>query len=140
MPEVQKQLPAITESSRPFWQAARRHELVVYGCASCGALYSQVTVCSCCGNPRMEWVKVSGKGQVFTFCVYRQSFHPAWAEDIPYNVAYVKLDEGPLLMTNIVGCDNEEIHIGMPVEVVFEDISDEVTLPKFKPINRHKDT
>jgi len=82
----------------------------------------------------MEWVKVSGKGRVFTFCVYRQAFNPAWQEDIPYNVAYVKLDEGPLLIANIVGCSNDDIRVGMPVQVVFDDVSDEVTLPKFTPV------
>ena len=83
----------------------------------------------------MEWVKVSGKGQVYTFCVYRQPFHPAWADEIPYNVAYVKLEEGPLLLTNIVECDNDDIFIGMPVQVTYEDVSGEVTLPNFKPIS-----
>ena len=78
----------------------------------------------------MEWVKVSGKGQVFTFCVYRQAFHPAWQKDIPYNVAYVKLDEGPLLITSIVGCSDDGIRVGMPVRVVFDDVSDKLTFIK----------
>lgn len=134
MPEIIKQLPLITSLNKPFWDAAKRHKLVVYKCLNCGSLYSQPTACVVCDSPRMDWVKVSGKGQVFTFCIYHQAFHPAWKGDIPYNVAYVKLDEGPLLMTNIVGCANKDIYIGMPVEVVFEDIIEEVTLPKFKPV------
>jgi uncharacterized OB-fold protein len=132
MPEIRKELPAINASNKPFWEAARRHELVVYGCR-CGALYSSITECTACGKPDMKWVRVSGRGQVFTFCIYQQAFHPAWKDDIPYNVAYVKLDEGPLLITNIVGCDNKDMYIGMPVEAVFEDITDEVTLPRFRP-------
>ena len=134
MPEFKKQLPLVTASNRPFWEFARRHELVVYGCQHCGALYSQITECIACDNPRMEWVKVSGKGKVFTFCVYQQAFHPAWQKDVPYNVIYVKLDEGPLLITNIVGCSDDDIRVGMPVQVVFDDVSDEVTLPKFTPV------
>jgi len=133
MPEFSKQPPAVTASNRPFWEATRRHELVVYGCKNCGALYSQITDCIACDSPRMDWVKVSGKGQVFTFCVFKQAFHPDWQKDVPYNVAYVKLDEGPLLISNIVDCVNGAVHIGMPVKVVFDDISDEVTLPKFAP-------
>jgi uncharacterized OB-fold protein len=133
MPEIKKQLPSITVSNQPFWDAARRHELVAYKCANCGTFYAQQVLCLRCNNPRMSWVKVSGKAEVFTFCVYRQSFHPAWDKDIPYNVAYVQLAEGPILMTNIVGCENKDIYIGMPVEVVFEKINEEVTLPKFKP-------
>jgi uncharacterized OB-fold protein len=134
MAEPQKQLPNITASDRPFWEAAHRHELVAYGCKSCGTFSSRVAPCSVCDDPQMQWVKVSGKGRVFTFCVFRQAFHPAWQDDIPYNAAYVKLGEGPLLITSIVGCANEEIYIGMPVEVVFEDVTGEVTLPKFRPI------
>ncbi len=134
MPEIKKQLPLITASNKAFWEAARRHELVVCKCRNCGALYAHSTTCAACGSTRPEWVKASGRGQVFTFCIYHQPFHPAWQDVIPYNVAYVKLDEGPLLMTNIVGCDNKDIYIDMPVEVVFEDINDEVTLPKFKPL------
>ena len=134
MPDIKKQLPAITASNKAFWDAARRHELIVYKCLNCGVLYSQSIDCTSCDSPCMEWVKVSGKGQVFTFCIYHQAFHPAWKDDIPYNVAYVKLDEGPLLMTNIVGCANKDIYIGMPVTVVFEDLTEEITLPKFKPV------
>jgi len=133
MAEYQKQLPAVTASNRPFWEAARRHELVVYRCAGCGACNTTGAGCTCDG-PESAWVEARGRGQVFTFCVYRQAFHPAWQGDIPYNVAYVKLDEGPLLITNIVGCGNEDIYISMPVEVVFEDISGQISLPKFRPV------
>jgi uncharacterized OB-fold protein len=134
VPEIKKQLPLITAANKAFWGAAKKHELVVNKCLNCGALYSNVTECSACDNPRMGWIKVSGKGEVFTFCIYHQAFHPAWKDDIPYNVAYVKLDEGPLLMSNIVDCANKDIYIGMPVAVVFEDLTEEITLPKFKPV------
>jgi len=134
MSEYKKQLPLITAIDKPFWEAAKRHELVAYRCLNCGTFYSHPTDCVACDKPKMDWVRVSGKGQVFTFGIYHQLYHPAWKEDIPYNVAWVKLDEGPLLMSNIVECKNEDIHIGMPVEVVFDDVTEEVTLPKFKPV------
>ena len=134
MTEIKKQLPAITTSNKAFWDAAKRHELVVYRCSSCGTFYSGVTECTACDRPGMAWVKASGKGEVYTFCIFHQAFHPAWQDDIPYNVAYVKLEEGPLLVTNIVGCANDDIYIGMPVEVVFDDVTEEVTLPKFRPV------
>ena len=134
MSEYKKQLPDITPLDKPFWDAAKRHELVAYRCLNCGTYYSQVTDCLACDSPKMDWVKVSGKGQVFTFGIYHQLYHPAWKEDIPYNVAWVKLDEGPLLITNIVECKNEDIYVEMPVEVVFDDVTDEVTLPKFRPV------
>jgi uncharacterized OB-fold protein len=134
MAEYKKQLPVITSSDKPFWEAARKHELMAYRCLNCGTFYSQVTDCIACDSPRMAWVRVSGKGKVFTFCVFHQSFHPAWKDDIPYNVTYVKLDEGPDLISNIVDCPNKDIYIDMPVEVVFDDVTDEVTLPKFRPV------
>jgi len=118
MTEIKKQLPLITASNRAFWAAAKRHELVAYKCLNCGAIYSQAVDCTTCDSPHMEWVKVSGRGEVFTFCIYHWSFHPAWKDDIPYNASYVKLAEGPLMITNIVDCDNKEIRIGMPVEVL----------------------
>jgi uncharacterized OB-fold protein len=133
MAEYTKQLPLITSSDKPFWEAARRHELAAYQCSNCGTFYSQVTDCVACDSPKMTWVKVSGKGQVFTFCIFQQLYHPAWKVDLPYNVAWIKLDEGPIVIGNIVGCKNEDIQIEMPVEVVFEDITPEVTLPKFRP-------
>ena len=134
MSEYKKQLPDITSTDKPFWDAAKRHELMAYRCLNCGTFYSQATDCIACDSPRMGWVRVSGKGEVFTFGIYHQLYHPAWKEDIPYNVAWIKLDEGPLLMSNIVECKNEDIYIGMPVEVVFDDVTEEVTLPKFKPV------
>ena len=134
MTEYKKQLPDITSVDKPFWDAAKKHELVAYQCLNCGTFYSQVTDCVACDNPRMEWVKVSGKGEVYTFGIYHQLYHPAWKEEIPYNVSWIKLDEGPLIMSNVVECKNEDLYVGMPVEVVFDDVTEEVTLPKFKPV------
>jgi len=70
---------------------------------------------------------------VFTFGVVHQLYHPAWKNDIPYNVAWIKLDEGPVMLSNVVQCKNEDLYVGMPVEVVFDDITNEISLPKFKP-------
>ena len=138
MSEYTKQLPEITSYTQKYWDAARRHELMAYRCLSCGAFYSKVIDCVACDNPKMDWVKVSGKGRVFTFCIFHQLYHPAWKEEIPYNVAWIKLDEGPLLMGNVVECNNEDLYIEMPVEVVFDDVTEEVTLPKFKPTASHR--
>lgn len=136
MPEIKKQLPLITSSERPFWEGAKRHELMAYQCQNCRTFYYPVIHCVSCDKPEMKWVKVSGKGHVYTFVIYHQLYHPAWKEDIPYNVCWIKLDEGPLLLSNLVQCKNEEIYIGMPVEVIFEDATEEVTLPKFKPLRK----
>ena len=114
MTEYKKQLPLITSVDKPFWEAAKRHELLAYRCLNCGAYYSVVIDCVKCSAPHMEWVKVSGKGKVYTYTVYHQLYNPAWKEDIPYNAAWVQLDEGPLILTNIVGIKNEDLHVGAP--------------------------
>ena len=133
MSEIKKQLPIITLSDRAFWEGAKRHELMAYKCLNCGTFYYPAVHCVSCNDPKMEWVKVSGKGSIYTFVIYHQLYHPGWKGDIPYNVAWIKLEEGPLLLSNIVECKNEDIEIGMPVEVMFEDVTEEVSLPKFRP-------
>ena len=133
MTEYRKQLPLITASDKPFWDAAKRHELMAYKCQHCGAFYSLVIDCVKCSAPRMAWVKVSGKGKIYTYAVYHRVYSPMWKDDIPYNAAWVELEEGPIMMCNIVGVKNEDLHVGMPVEVTYDDITEEVTLPKFKP-------
>lgn len=82
----------------------------------------------------MEWVKVSGRGQVYSYGIYHQLYHPAWKADLPYNIAWIKLDEGPILLSNVIECKNEDLYVGMPVTVVFDDVTAEDTLPRFKPI------
>jgi uncharacterized OB-fold protein len=81
-----------------------------------------------------EWVAVSGKGRVYTWTVFHQVYHPAFKNDAPYNVAIIKLDEGPQLISNVTGCELSDIYMDMPVEVVFEKATEDVTLPKFRPV------
>ena len=135
MSDVRKQLPIVTSSDRPFWEGAKRHELMAYKCSSCGAIYYPAIDCVSCDRPRMEWTRVSGKGTVHTFVIYHKVYHAGWKDDVPYNVAWIKLDEGPLLLSNIVGCRNEQIFIGMRVEVVFADVTEDVTLHRFKAVS-----
>ena len=80
-----------------------------------------------------EWVQLSGRGTVYSWVVVHQSQHPAFNPDAPYNVVIVELDEGPRLHANLVDCPNDEIHIGMPVEVVFDKVSDDTALVKWRP-------
>jgi len=131
---VEKPLPRPTEDSAPFWEAAFRGELRMQKCADCAHVrFPPALLCARCLSDRAEWVRLSGRGTVYSWIVVHQSQHPAFNADVPYNVAIIELEEGPRLHTNIVECVNEQIHIGMPVEVVFEDATPAVTLPKFKP-------
>jgi hypothetical protein len=81
----------------------------------------------------MEWVRSSGKGTVHTFTVIQQNVMPGFAQEVPYVFAIIELTEGVRLTTNIVDCAPAEVYIGMPVVVVFEPISPEISLPKFRP-------
>jgi uncharacterized OB-fold protein len=129
--EYDRPLPEITASSKPFWDGTKKHKLMVYQCQNCGARYFPATDCMICDNPKMEWSEVSGHGKVYSFIIYYTNYHTKWKKHVPYNVAWIKLDEGPIIMSNIVNCQNKDIYIDMPVEVVFDDVTSEITLPKF---------
>ncbi len=129
-------MPRITVDDAPFWEGAVRHELWQQRCVDCRTYHEPpVEACWQCHTepPRIEWARVSGRGIVFTFNVYHRAYHPWFADMVPYNTAIVELDEGPLIRTRITGCANDQISIGMPVEVVFENVSSTVTLPNFRP-------
>ena len=130
----ERPIPAITAEMRPFYDAARRGELVVQRCRGCGALrFPARALCSDCLAVDAEWAPVTGRGEVYSFNVMHQIYHPGFAAEVPYAVVLVQLAEGPRLLSNLVGIAPDAIRIGMPVRVVFEDVSDEVTLPKFAP-------
>ena len=80
-----------------------------------------------------EWVKCSGRGKVYTFTATYQNQTPGFRESLPYIMAYVELDEGLKMLTNLVNCAPEQVKIDMPVEVVYDDVTPEVTLAKFRP-------
>ena len=132
--EYTKPIPVITGELKPFFDAAKRHELAVQRCAQCGTYrFPPRELCSSCLSTRSEWTKVSGAGEIFSFNVMHQVYHPGFAAEVPYAVVVVKLKEGAKMNSNLRGIAPHAIKIGMPVQVVFEDISDEVTLPKFVP-------
>ncbi|MBI2863092.1 MAG: Zn-ribbon domain-containing OB-fold protein [Chloroflexi bacterium] len=134
MAESEVPLPVPDERSKPFFEGAKRHELVLQKCKSCGAVLWPVKFrCDSCLNTELEWAKVSGKGKLYTFAIMHQVFHPGFADKVPYNIAVVELDEGLRVTTNVVGCSNSELRADMPLEVTFEDLSEKVTIPKFKP-------
>ncbi len=130
-----KPLPGVDEETKPFWDYAKQHELRMQKCTKCGDFYyPPSSMCPHCHNWGAEWVKLSGKGEVYSFIVVRRATNPAFAKEIPYVVAIIKTSEGTRLISNVVGCKPEDVKIGMPVEVVFEDINEDFSLPKFKPV------
>lgn len=133
--DYKKPVPIPDEASQPFFDGAREHLLLIQQCSTCGAVMWPVkSRCDNCLRPTVTWVQASGKGRLYSFALMHQVYHPGFASEAPYNVAQVDLEEGLRILTNIVGCSNADLHIGMSLEVTFEEISDEVTLPKFKPV------
>lgn len=128
-------IPTITPELVPFFDAARRGELAVQRCGACGThRFPPRPLCSTCLSTDAEWVTVAGTGEVFSFNVMHQVYHPAFASEVPYAVVVVKLDEGVKLTSNLVDLPVDQIRIGMRVKAVFEKLSDEVTLPKFQAV------
>jgi uncharacterized OB-fold protein len=129
-----KPLPRIDEESRPWWEALQRHELYIQKCRACGELrYYPRALCTECLSPNVEWLKCSGRAKVYTFTTTYQNQTPGFRESLPYIMAYVELEEGVKMLTNLVDCTPEQVRIDMPVEVVYEDVTPEVTLAKFRP-------
>ena len=130
-----KPLPGPDVESAPFWSACKEHRLTMQYCVDCHhQQYPPVTFCEKCRSAKTSWGDVSGRGKVYSWIVVR---HPipsdVFGDVVPYVVALIELEEGPRMASNIVGCDVESITDGMAVEVVFDDVTPEISLPKFRP-------
>ena len=129
-----KPLPHITALARPFWQGTHEHELRLQRCRACGSFqFPPQVLCRACLAEEQDWTSTSGKATVYSFVVQHRPATPAFVDDVPYVVAVVELEEGPLLLTNIVECAPDEVTVGMAVEVTFVDATDEITLYPFRP-------
>ncbi len=126
-------IPVVTPELEPFFAAAREGRLVVQRCLSCGQLrFPARNLCSDCLSTDSEWTSVCGRGAVYSFFWMHQVYHPAFADEVPYPVVVVELEEGPRMTTNLQGCTRDTLHVGLPVEVFFEQRGD-VRLPQFRP-------
>lgn len=130
-----KPVPTIDDDNRQFWEAARERRLDLQRCGQCGELrYPISPYCPNCLSNEFTWEPVSGRGTVFSYIVFHQVYNKAFADDVPYNVALVQLDEGPRMFSNIVNVDNNEVKVGDRVTVVFDDVTPELTIPRFEPV------
>ncbi len=135
MAEEPKLIPQVTSELKPFFDAARQHKLAVQKCDNCGALrFPAAPLCLACDSDKASWVPVSGRGEVFSFTIMHRAYHPAIK--VPYTLAVIELKEGAKITSNVIDIEPSKVKCGMPVEVVFEKLSDEVTLPKFRPAAR----
>jgi uncharacterized OB-fold protein len=121
--------------AKPFWANLQQHKLTQQRCSSCKKMFGfpPQALCPHCLASEFEWVPLSGKGKIYSHIAYHRAWIPSYQDKVPYNVSLVDLEEGGRLVTNVIGCAPEDVKIGMPVEVVFEDFP-EYTLPKFRPV------
>jgi uncharacterized OB-fold protein len=132
MSEYVKPLPQPSKTSRPFWEAAKRHELMLQRCEACHQfIYYPRARCPHCFSDRLVWRRCSGKGKLYSFTVVHRPSTRLFA-DAPYVLAIVELEEGPRMTTNIVA-PPQSLKVDMPVTVFFDDVTPECTLVKFKP-------
>ncbi|HWO93311.1 MAG TPA: Zn-ribbon domain-containing OB-fold protein [Dehalococcoidia bacterium] len=126
--------PLNPQASGPFWDGAKRHELMMPHCRTCDSLFFYPReACPMCLSPDIDWTRASGRGRLYSYTVIYQPAHPAFAADAPYIYALVQLDEGPRMISNLVDCAPEAAYVDMPLEAVFDDVTPEVTLVKFRP-------
>ena len=119
-PDPQYKRPVVDWESRAYWEGAGRGELVLQRCRHCGVVQHRPRgLCVSCLSDEIEHFVASGLATVYTFSVVRQNQMPEFREAVPYVIAYVQLDEGPQLLTNIVGCEPAAVSIGMRVRVEF---------------------
>jgi uncharacterized OB-fold protein len=127
-------LPAPDVTTDEFWAATRDGRLLIKRCADCGrAHYYPRPFCSFCWSETVTWEEASGRGTLYTWSVVHQNDLPPFADRVPYVAAIVDLEEGPRVMTNVVDCEFDALRVGMAVEVVFREETDDVTLAVFRP-------
>ena len=132
MPE--KPIPESDELWQPFFDGARNGTLMVQRCQACESHLAPGTArCTECWSESLAWVQASGQGTLFSYSIVHHIGHPGFRDEVPYVIAVVELEEGPRLNTNIVRDDDTELKVGIPVEVVFEVLSEEISIPKFRP-------
>jgi uncharacterized OB-fold protein len=129
-------MPAPDATTQFFWDAASRRELWIQQCQSCKKyVHYPKTICRFCQSRELAGARVSGRATLYSWTIAEQPFHPFWVDRVPYTLATVELVEQPGLMflTQIVDCPEDELVSGMPLEVVFEELSPELTVPFFRP-------
>jgi uncharacterized protein len=136
MSEGRRARPVPTPETVHFWEGTRGRELRLQRCNECGeAYFPPRPFCPHCWARDVAVFRASGKGRLYSYVIHHR---PAPGFTPPYAIAVVELEEGPRMMTNIVGCPQtpEALVLDMPVEVVFEEIDAEITLPLFRPAGR----
>jgi uncharacterized OB-fold protein len=140
----EKRLPVPDQASRGFYEGALAGRLMLLRCAKCGTYMSPTAGagtpveslrrrCVRCLSNALAWAPSTGRGTLYSFAIMHVVYDPSFAGDVPYNLALVELEEGVRITSQVVGCPNDELEIGMPLRVTFERLSEDVAVPKFEP-------
>jgi uncharacterized OB-fold protein len=130
---VRFDLPTPDPDTQPYWDAAREGRLLIRSCSNCGRTHFYPRpFCPYCWGTSVSWREASGRATLYTWSVVYQNDLPPFPERVPYVAAVVDLEEGPRMMTNVVDCDVDALEVGMPLEVTYRQISDDVTIPVFR--------
>jgi uncharacterized protein len=129
-------LYSIDSDTRPYWEATKNEELLIQYCKHCDVyqFYPRIVCKNCLSD--VEWVKAKGTGTVYSYSVIHRVFSPEFQDKVPFIVSLIELDEGPRMMTNLIGIDLEQVTTGLKVKVDFRDSIGEYRLPKFRPLEK----
>ena len=128
-----KPLPLIDDDTRAYWAGLARGELLLQHCRDCGHVqFYQRALCGRCLGAGVEHRPASGRGSVYSFSTVHRAPSPEFKDDVPYTVVLVELAEGPRMISTLVDTPPEAVRIGQPVEIVYDRVSPEVTLPRFR--------
>ena len=131
---TQKPVPRLTPDNRPFWEGCRQHKIMLPWCRDCDRPHwPPGPVCPHCFGDHLTWRQAVGLGEVTSWVIVCKAWLPAFEADLPYNAVQVELAEGVRLTGNVVGAPNAALRVGLAVEVVFDDVTPDVTLPRFRP-------
>ena len=127
-------IPLPTPVTQPFWDATKEHRLLLQRCDRGHTFYYARTHCPECLSNKLEWVEASGRGKLYSYTVARREQSPDFAADVPYIIAAITLDEGPRMTSLLVEVDPDNVQIDGAVEVAWDDVSPEISMPYFRPI------
>jgi len=125
--------PPVVPESKPFWDGTKAGRLMLPRCLRCSfVIWYPRQFCPECGHTCVEWFEASGHGSIYSFTIVRRG-EGAYREVANYVLAFVELQEGPRILTNIIDCDPQQLRIGQPVTAVFCDAGDSAALVRFRP-------
>jgi uncharacterized OB-fold protein len=131
---VGKPIPIPDDASREFFEGAKHGRLMLQRCGACGNYrFHARDRCDVCRSRDYTWEAASGRATVISHAVMHQRYHPAFYDELPYPLAVVELEEGPRLITSVVGVEADHLKAGMAMKAVFEDFGEGVVLPRFTP-------